>query len=261
MAGLCNHDTDLMGLAGNPASLVHLRDPRAKVCGFVLVTLVAVSASFATWPVFVACAIALALVAGFAGVGAGVVWRRARVVLPLVLFVAVFLPFFRAGGTEWSLGPFTVSEVGLETLVAVSAKATIGTVSAVLLGATTAFPDVLRALERMRVPRLLVQTSAFMYRYLYVIVEETRRMRSALLARGYRPRHALQAGAIGRVASALFVRTYGRGERVYLAMLARGYHGDMPQLDTLVLRRPDVVFLVLLAAPLLAVRLGVVIAP
>ena len=58
-------------------------------------------------------------------------------------------------------------------------KATIGTVSAVLLGATTTFPTVLRGLEAMRVPRLLVMIAAFMYRYLFVIVEETGRMRAA----------------------------------------------------------------------------------
>ena len=52
-------------------------------------------------------------------------------------------------------------------------------------------------------------------------------MRAALAARGYAPRHALQAPAIGRVATALFLRTYERAERVHLAMLARGWQpGD-----------------------------------
>ena len=71
---------------------------------------------------------------------------------------------------------------------AVAMKATIGTISAVLLGATTTFPAVLRGLEAMRVPKLLVLIAAFMYRYLFVIVEEAGRMRAALTARAYRPR-------------------------------------------------------------------------
>ena len=69
-------------------------------------------------------------------------------------------------------------------------------------------------------------------------------MRAALAARGYRPRHALQAAAIGRVATALFLRTYERGERVYLAMLARGYRRPMPRLNALAFRRADALFLV-----------------
>ena len=131
-----------------------------------------------------------------------------RFVLPLVLLVAVFVPLVREGGRTWALGPFTVHETGLQVFASVAAKATIGTVSAALLGATTTFPAVLRGLEAMRVPRLLILIAAFMYRYLFVIVEEVGRMRAALAARGYRPRTALQAGALGRVATAMFLRTY-----------------------------------------------------
>jgi cobalt/nickel transport system permease protein len=87
-----------------------------------------------------------------------------------------------------------------------------------------------------------------MYRYLFVIADELRRMRAALSARGYRPRHALHAAALGRVATAMFLRTYERGERVHLAMLARGWRHTMPRLDVLALRRADAVFLVALAA-------------
>ena len=136
----------------------------------------------------------------------------------------------------------------------VSIKATIGTVGAVLLGATTTFPDLLRGLERLRVPRLLTLIAAFMYRYLFVIVEETGRMRAALAARGHRPRHALQATAIGRVVAALFLRSYGRGERVYNAMLARGYAGAMPQAEPLALARADVLLLLGTATALATVH-------
>jgi cobalt/nickel transport system permease protein len=108
----------------------------------------------------------------------------------------------------------------------------------------------------MRAPRLLVLIAGFMYRYLFVIVDETRRMRTALAARAYRPRHVLEAAAIGRVVISMFLRTFDRGERVYVAMLARGYGGTMPRLDSLALRRTDVVFLGGLVAVLAAVRVA-----
>jgi cobalt/nickel transport system permease protein len=256
VSGLCNHQPGLIGLAGDPASPVHRLDPRAKLLGLLAVTLVAVTTPFSLWPVWAACAGALAIIAVTARIPARTIWRRARVVLPLVVLVAVFIPFLRKGGQEWSAGPFTVSEVGLQTFLAVSAKATIGTVSAVLLAATTTFPDVLRALEALRVPRLFTLIAAFMYRYLFVIVDETQRMRAALASRAYRPRWAWQAGAVGRVVAALFLRSYGRGERVYLAMLARGYGGAMPQLDTLAFRRADGLFVALVATSLVVVRLA-----
>jgi cobalt/nickel transport system permease protein len=241
------------GVAGDTASRIHRLDPRAKIAGFAGITVVGVSTPPRYWAVLAVCALALAAIAAAARIGPGVIWSRARVVLPLVVFVAVFVPFVR-GGETIDLGPLAVSRDGLTTFAAVSSKALIGTVSAVLLGATTSFPDVLHGLERMRAPRLLTLIAAFMYRYLFVIGGEARRMRVALAARGYRPRHALQAGAIGRVATALFLRTFERGERVYVAMLARGYAGAAPRLRALAFARADVLFLTALAAALVPLR-------
>jgi cobalt/nickel transport system permease protein len=256
VGALCNHSLELTGLAGDPASLVHRLDPRAKIAGLVAVTLVAVSTPIAAWPVYVACVVVLAAVATLARVTPREIWRRARFVLPLVLFAALLIPLVRTGGDTYSLGPLTLHEAGLETMAAVAAKATIGTVAAVLLGATTTFPSVLRGLEALRVPRVLILIAAFMYRYLFVIVEEVGRMRAALAARGYRPRNALHAGALGRVATALFLRTYSRGERVYLAMLARGYDGRMPRLVPLSFGRADAAFVVGVLALLVPLRVA-----
>jgi cobalt/nickel transport system permease protein len=256
MRAFCNHSFDLTGLAGDPASPVHRLDPRAKTIGLLGVTVVAVSTPIGAWPVYAACALALASVAALARVRPRELWRRASFVLPLVLLAAVFIPLVRHGGAAYSLGPLTLHEAGLETLGAVAAKATIGTVAAVLLAATTTFPSVLRALEALHVPRVLVLIAAFMYRYVFVIVEEVARMRAALTARGYRPRNALHAGALGRVATALFLRTFSRGERVYVAMLARGYQGRMPRLVPLTFGRADVVFVLALAVVLVPLRVA-----
>ncbi|WP_354697731.1 Energy-coupling factor transporter transmembrane protein EcfT [Paraconexibacter sp. AEG42_29] len=255
MADACNHSLALTQLAGDTGSRVHRLDPRAKLLGLLTVTFVVVSAPLGRWPVYAAGAAVLLAVAAAARIRPGDLWRRVRVVLPLVLLAAALLPLLRRGGTSYDLGLLTVHQAGLEIFGAVAAKATIGTSSAALLGMTTAFPAVLRGLEALRVPRLLILIAAFMYRYLFVIVEELGRMRAALAARGYRPRHALQAGAMGRVATAMFLRTYGRGERVYLAMLARGYQGTMPRLDPLVLQRADVLFVAVIAGCLLPVRI------
>jgi cobalt/nickel transport system permease protein len=206
------------GVAGDPRSPIHRLDPRAKLVGLASITFVAVSTPLGAWPVYAACAAALIAIAVLARVPARTIWSRARVVLPLVLFVALFLPFVRRG-EQLDLGPISVSKDGLETFATVSAKAILGTLSAVMLGATTSFPDVLHALERLKAPK-----------------------------------HALQAHAIGRVATALFLRTYERAERVHLAMLARGWRQNMPRLDTLAFTRTDTLFLAALATPLLAIR-------
>jgi len=256
VSGLCNHALELTGLAGNPASRLHRLDPRAKIVGLLSVTIVAVSAPLQLWPVYVVCAAVLVTCAAVARVRPRDLWRRVRVVLPFVLVLGALVPFVRKGGATYDLGLLTAHEQGIAVCLAVSAKAVIGTFSAALLGTTTTFPQVLRGLEALRVPRLFVLIAAFMYRYLFVIVEEVGRMRAALLSRGYNPRNALQAGPMGRMATAMFLRTYSRGERVYHAMLSRGYDGTMPHLVPLSFGRGDALFVAGVLTLILSVRIA-----
>lgn len=251
----CNHAPELTGVAGDPGSAVHRLDPRAKLVGLLAVSVVAVSAPLDACPVFAACGAVLAAVTIIARVGPGDGWRRARGPLLLVIPVAAMVPFVRAGGTQWALGPLTVHEAGLAVLATVAIKATIGVWAGVLLTTTTTFPDIVRGLEAMRAPALLVLVATLMYRYLFVVADEVRRMGVALSARSGRPRSVLRSGVLGRLATALFLRSYSRGERVHLAMLARGYDGAMPREHPLGLRRIDVAFVAMIASLLLPVRL------
>lgn len=255
MAGLCNHSLELTALGGNPRSPVHQLDPRAKIVGLVSVTVVAVTAPLSAWPVWVGCVTVLVAVAAVAEISPALVWRRARFILPLVVAAAVLLPLVGADdGRSWAVGPLRIHEAGLAVLAAVLAKATIGIASAILLNATTTFPSTLRGLEAMHAPRLLVLIAGLMYRYMFVIVEEVGRMRASLAARSYRPRHVLGVGVLGRVATALFLRSYARGERVHLAMLSRGYQGRMPSVRPLSLERADLAFVLLVLSLLVPLR-------
>ena len=176
--------------AGDPASPVHRLDPRAKLLGFVAITCTAVSAPLDGSPVYAGCA--LALVALAAAEHAHTIWRRARAVLLLVLFAAVFVPFVDRGGDKVAVGPLMLSAAGLAVLGTVAAKATIGTVSAVLLGATTSYPAVLRALESLPRPQAITVIAAFSYRYLFVLTDEAahdaRRARRARVPAAHRAR-------------------------------------------------------------------------
>lgn len=250
------HAHGAVGPAGDLSSAVHRLDPRAKILGLAGVTVVGVTTPLSAWPVWAACAAVLLAVAVVGRVPPSLVWRRSRIVLPLVIAAAVFIPFARAGEVVFSLGPFDASREGLQVLLSVAVKATIGTVSAVLLGATTSVPDIIRGLEAMRIPRLFILIATFMYRYIFVIAEELARMRSALASRAYRPRSLLGIVPLGRMVAALFLRSYARGERVYLAMLARGFTGEMPRSDALRLGRADAAFVAVIALSLIPLRAG-----
>jgi cobalt/nickel transport system permease protein len=121
-----------------------------------------------------------------------------------------------------------LSQEGLWAAWNICAKATLGAGTTILLTATTPTIEILRGLERLRVPGVVVAIANFMVRYLEVIAGEMRRMKIARDSRGFEGRWLWQARAVAAGAGTLFIRSYERGERVYLAMVSRGYAGSLP---------------------------------
>src|SRR5262245_35283276 len=96
-----------------------------------------------------------------------------------------------------------------------------------LLAGTTRPQELVAGLQRLRLPRLLVETLSFMVRYLDVVADDLRRMRIARDSRAFSARGPRHWGVLASTAGALFVRSYERGERVHLAMLSRCYTGRL----------------------------------
>ncbi len=92
-----------------------------------------------------------------------------------------------------------------------------------LLSNTTPLNDLLRVLRRAGAPGLLVTTLALMHRYLFVLVDESERMRRARASRTFTRRRRLQWQALSALVAVLFVRASERAERIYAAMCARGW--------------------------------------
>jgi cobalt/nickel transport system permease protein len=92
-----------------------------------------------------------------------------------------------------------------------------------LLTSTTRFSELLLVLRRVGLPSLLLTTVALMYRYLFVLVEETERMQRARTSRTLRARRVQTWRSTAGLAGQLFVRSTERAERIYAAMCARGW--------------------------------------
>lgn len=209
-------------------SPVHRLPPEEKLAaliGFVLA--VVMTPPQAVWAFGVHALLVVAVLV-VAEIPPGFFLRRLAVEAPFVMF-AIFLPIFGAGDRMTVLG-IDLSIAGLVAGWNIIAKATLGVSASVILVATTEIPDILRGLERLKVPRVIVAIAAFMVRYLDVIAGELHRMRVAMVARGFVPRGLGQTRVLATAGGAMFLRSYERGERVHQAMLARGYTGVMPSL-------------------------------
>ncbi|MDP8958196.1 MAG: cobalt ECF transporter T component CbiQ [Actinomycetota bacterium] len=210
-------------------SPVHRLAPEAKVAaGFAFVLAVALTPREAVWA-FAVDAVALAAVVRLARLPVPFVLARLAIIAPFLAF-AFLIPFIGSGERVDMLG-VSVSRAGLWGTWNIVAKASLGATTSIVLAATTEVPQILRGMARLRVPPTLTIIAAFMVRYLELIVGELRRMRTAMVARGYDPRWLWQAQPIAASAGALFIRSYERGERVHTAMAARGFTGTMPDVD------------------------------
>ena len=216
--------THALYLHGDTA--LHRCAPQVKItAAFGLVLAIVATPREAVWA-FVAYA-ALIIAAGTtAGLTPGFAGRRLLVEIPF-LFVALFLPLLGGGDTVTVAG-IDLSVAGLWDAWNILAKATLGLGVAIVLGATTQVTQLLSGLDGLRVPAVVTAIAGFMVRYIDVIADDWSSMRVAMASRGHDPRWFTQLGPYARMLGAIFVRTYERGERVYLAMAARGYAGSMP---------------------------------
>jgi cobalt/nickel transport system permease protein len=176
--------------------------------------------------------------------------------------------FTKEGETLFSvpLLGWTASREGLEAVLSILTKSWLSVMAAVILTATTPAVELLRAARTLGLPRLLVATVSFMYRYLFVIGEEALRLMRARDSRSARPAGAYLPGqktggslgwrakVLGNMVGSLFLRTYERSERVYGAMQARGYDGEPRFLWEPAWRLIEIVPAVALAAYLVGVE-------
>jgi len=164
--------------------------------------------------------------AAVAGLPPGVIGRRLLLGMPFLAF-ALVLPFVGTG-VHVEVAGASLSIAGIWAAWAVLAKGGLCLGASIIMSATTPVPEVLSGLSRLRVPNTLTGIAGFMVRYLDIIAGEARRMRIAMRARGYRARWIGQSRPVASAAGILFVRSHERGERVYDAMVARGYRGGVP---------------------------------
>jgi cobalt/nickel transport system permease protein len=228
---------DRLAYLDSPA---HRLDPRAK-----LLATLAFIAAVVSFPKYEVSALAPfvffpLLLAAAGNVPLRLIARRVAIVSPFAIMIGLFNPLLdRAPGIV--VGPVPIS-AGWLSFASILARFALTMSSVLVLTATTSFPSLCQGLTALRVPRAFVVQLLFLYRYLFLLAEESARLRRARDLRGLGAR-----GRTLRVAAAalgvLFTRTLDRAERIYQAMAARGFDGTIRQLRTLRFRGSDALFL------------------
>src|SRR5215217_161293 len=234
------HDTE---------SFLHRLDPRVKVVVTVAFILSNALLPDGAWIAFGFSWLFLLLANTLSNLGIGFTFKRSLVALPFAL-IAITILFSMPGNPLTSfhvlIWKFTITDMGLLRFVSILIRSWLSVQMAILLVGTTRFPDLIHALEHLRVPLILTTIIAFLYRYLFVLADEVFRLMRARESRaatmpGTRSGGSIawRAGVAGNMAGQLFLRSYERSDRVYNAMLARGYVGHLETINPHELRRRD----------------------
>jgi cobalt/nickel transport system permease protein len=235
-------------------------DPRARILAALAIVLGVVLAPPGDGRRLAAHAFVILVLAAFAGPPLPAVVLRGAVVVPFAVFAGIAAIFHGHDPVvTWHVLGKTVQvfRTGLLDLGDLVARAWLSTVAFAAVVASGDESDVVRGLEGLHVPRLLVVTIGFTIRYLRTLAEESSRMRLAREQREFRSPSALRSlVALGRSIGTLFVRTYDRAERIHAAMVARGFSGRVPSLRARPLAIADVLLVVVCAGAAAGIHLA-----
>jgi cobalt/nickel transport system permease protein len=245
-----HHYIDRFAYGDSP---IHRLDPRAKVLAVLAYSLALIAVPRYALP-SVAWAIFPAVLLLWGGIPLRFVLKHILLVSPFIFFLVIFSPVFDR--VPVIIGGHTIAR-GWLTAASVLVRFAMGMAALIGLASTTRFPELLKGLEKLGVPQLLVTQLRFLYRYLFLLLDEAMHLRLARTARdaGRGPVGARWRASTSLV-GVLFVRTLDSAERMHLAMVARGYDGTIRLITPLRWRGWDTLFLAATLAYVAVVRWG-----
>lgn len=177
-------------------------------------------------------------------------FSRTMLIPAFAVVISIPVLFMTAGTPVWSTSVgglnLAITYEGVTRFLVFAVRVWFCVASLTLLILSTGFDRTLKMLASIKVPTLIIQLFALTYRYFFVSIHEVQSVLIAKEARTYVHRRTLNLQALkdlGAVLSSLFIRTYERSERVYLAMKARGFEiGNDNKLSMPRLQVRDVAF-------------------
>ena len=222
-------------------SFVHHLDPRVKVVVTIVFIVSNALLPDGAWFAFILALLFLLAANVFSKLGIGYTLKRSIIALPFAL-IAITVLFSIPGKALFTFqlftSNFTITDMGFLRFVSILIRSWLSVQLAILLVATTRFPDLIHAFEHLRVPAILTTIIAFLYRYLFVLTDEVIRLLRARESRSAASAGKRSGGGVlwrakvaGNMAGQLFLRSYERSDRIYNAMLSRGYTGHLYTLN------------------------------
>jgi cobalt/nickel transport system permease protein len=216
-------DLKKLDLLANGNSSIHRLDARAKVLVTLVFILCVVSFNrYELTALFSFFIFPIAMIS-LAGLPPLFILKKIFLLCPFVLAVGIFNPVFDRE-ILLQIGPLNISG-GWVSFASILARSVLTVGAAFILVGVTGFTAVCQALERLGMPQVFAVQLLFLYRYIFVLTEESGRASRARELRSC-GKKGLGMRSFGSMTGHLLLRTWQRAERIHMAMLARGFTGE-----------------------------------
>lgn len=149
--------------------------------------------------------------------------KRVLLAMPFVLGIGMFNPILDR--TMIEVVPGFVVASGWISFFSLLVKSVLTVSTAVILIASTGIENIAHSLRKWKVPKIIVVVLLLTYRYISVLIEEAASIWTAYSLRAPGEK-GVRREVWGSLLGQLLMRTYDRGQKVYDAMIMRGFHGD-----------------------------------
>lgn len=233
-----NNIKSLEELAGQP-TMIHRLHPIAKL--LTTMVFIIVTASFDKYAFITVLPMLLYpwVIMTLAELPVGLFLKRLLMVAPFVLCIGIFNPLFDTKPLI-QIGIVTLSG-GWLSFLSIIIRFILTVVAALILISTSGMNEIGSALLKLRVPKVFVLQLLFLYRYLSVLIEETIRVLRAHSVRSQNGK-GLRFIVWGSLIGQLLFRTIDRAERIYQAMLCRGFSGSLTIRETTKIGLKDIFY-------------------
>ncbi len=179
--------------------------------------------------------------------------KRSAIVIPFAGGIALFAPLARADSMALADIAQAYSEYSW-LIASIIGKSWLSAYTVLLVSTTTPMADLFKGLRALKMPTVFLTMLTFLYRFSDLFGSQLVSMQRAVASRAPELKGWRLIKLYGNLAGNLFIRAYERGERIYAAMLSRGYDGTLPTADVLAARPADwlLVFTSLLVVAALA---------
>lgn len=228
---------------------IHRADPRAKIivsCIFILAVATLPNESVLKFCLYL---LLIFITGAISGVPISHIALRVATIYPFVAMIAFFMPLIhhfnisRPAGYGWwvAFGIFIKSSLCAGCLA--------------LLISTTRFANLLKGLEKLKVPSMMIAVLSFMYRFIFILIDDAMKLHRAILLRSNGNFSMNKIKIYGNAIGVLFIKTYGRAERVYYSMVLRGFDGEIKTINELKFTITDSFFCCFSILIIIAIRI------